>query len=83
MKELVYFIQFGYKLLAPSIGPHLSGDQARMRRTLTPACGIGRKAYNRAMAFETLERASREKRLAALASVGSAVLLVSLKVFLV
>jgi cation diffusion facilitator family transporter len=35
------------------------------------------------MAFEPLERASREKRLAALASVGSAVLLVSLKVFLV
>jgi cation diffusion facilitator family transporter len=35
------------------------------------------------MAFEPLERATREKRLAALASVGSAVLLVSLKVFLV
>lgn len=35
------------------------------------------------MAFEPLERATREKRFAALASVGSAVLLVSLKVFLV
>jgi cation diffusion facilitator family transporter len=35
------------------------------------------------MAFEPLERATREKRWAALASVGSAVLLVSLKVFLV
>ncbi|MGC1636413.1 MAG: cation transporter, partial [Candidatus Acidiferrales bacterium] len=40
-------------------------------------------AYNPPMALEPLERASREKRLAALASVGSAVLLVSLKVFLV
>jgi cation diffusion facilitator family transporter len=35
------------------------------------------------MASEPLERATREKRFAALASVGSAVLLVSLKVFLV
>lgn len=35
------------------------------------------------MTFEPLERASREKRFAALASVGSAVMLVSLKVFLV
>src|ERR1700723_1594251 len=35
------------------------------------------------MALDALERASHEKRLAALASVGSAVLLISLKVFLV
>ncbi|MGA8405835.1 MAG: cation-efflux pump [Candidatus Acidiferrales bacterium] len=40
-------------------------------------------AYNPPMAFEPFERATREKRWAALASVGSAVLLVSLKVFLV
>src|ERR1022692_677076 len=35
------------------------------------------------MAPETIEQASREKRLAALGSIGSAVVLVSLKVFLV
>lgn len=40
-------------------------------------------AYNRPMPSESLARASREKRLAALASVGSAVLLISLKIFLV
>src|SRR6202044_2431017 len=40
-------------------------------------------AYNPPMALDALERASHEKRLAALASVGSAVLLISLKVFLV
>src|ERR1700734_890785 len=40
-------------------------------------------AYNPAMASDALERATREKNLAALASVGSAVLLVSLKIFLV
>ena len=39
-------------------------------------------AYNPPMALDVLERASREKRLAALGSVGSAVVLVSLKVFL-
>src|ERR1700691_6348025 len=40
-------------------------------------------AYNPPMASDALERATREKKLAALASVGSAVLLVSLKIFLV
>src|ERR1700689_1345979 len=40
-------------------------------------------AYNPPMASDALERATREKNLAALASVGSAVLLVSLKIFLV
>ena len=35
------------------------------------------------MALDALERASHEKRIAALASVGSAVLLISLKIFLV
>src|SRR5271169_283389 len=40
-------------------------------------------AYNPPMALDALERASHEKRIAALASVGSAVLLVSLKIFLV
>jgi cation diffusion facilitator family transporter len=35
------------------------------------------------MALDAMERASHEKRLAALASVGSAVLLISLKIFLV
>src|SRR5580693_1542626 len=40
-------------------------------------------AYNPPMASDALEGATREKNLAALASVGSAVLLVSLKIFLV
>src|SRR6204780_5863776 len=40
-------------------------------------------AYNPPMASDALERATSEKRWAALASVGSAVLLVSLKIFLV
>src|SRR5271155_2264587 len=40
-------------------------------------------AYNPPMALDALERASHEKRLAALASVGSAVLLIALKIFLV
>src|SRR5271170_3522849 len=40
-------------------------------------------AYNSPMPLDALERASHEKRLAALASVGSAVLLISLKIFLV
>jgi cation diffusion facilitator family transporter len=44
---------------------------------------ISLTAYNPPMALEPLERASHEKRLAALASVGSAVLLISLKIFLV
>ena len=39
-------------------------------------------AYNPPMALDVLERASHEKRLAALGSVGSAVLLVSLKMFI-
>src|SRR5580704_3177363 len=39
-------------------------------------------AYNPPMALDALERASHEKRLAALASVGSAILLVSLKIFI-
>jgi divalent metal cation (Fe/Co/Zn/Cd) transporter len=39
-------------------------------------------AYNPPMASDALERASREKTLAALASVGSAILLVSLKIFI-
>ncbi len=39
-------------------------------------------AYNPPMALDVLERASHEKRLAALASVGSAILLVSLKMFI-
>src|ERR1700722_2591988 len=42
----------------------------------------GATAYNPPMAFDALERASREKRWAALASVGSAILLVSLKIFI-
>src|SRR5271155_2678669 len=40
-------------------------------------------AYNPPMALDAVERASQEKRLAALASVGSAVLLIALKIFLV
>src|ERR1700685_1852407 len=40
-------------------------------------------AYNPPMASDALERATREKNLAALASVGSAIVLVSLKTFLV
>jgi cation diffusion facilitator family transporter len=44
---------------------------------------ISLTAYNPPMALDALERASHEKRLAALASVGSAVLLISLKIFLV
>src|SRR5580698_5014621 len=40
-------------------------------------------AYNPPMASDALEGATREKNLAALASVSSAVLLVSLKIFLV
>src|SRR3984893_13537622 len=45
-------------------------------------CSLGReRIIARAMA-ETLEQSTREKRLAALASVGSAIVLVSLKVFL-
>src|SRR5579863_1521175 len=40
-------------------------------------------AYNPPMALDALERATSEKRWAALASVGSAILLVSLKIFLV
>src|ERR1700734_4274182 len=39
-------------------------------------------AYNPPMALDALERASHEKRLGALASVGSDVLLISLKIFL-
>ena len=41
-----------------------------------------RRAYNPGNMAEAVEHATREKRLAALASVGSAVVLVSLKVFL-
>jgi cation diffusion facilitator family transporter len=44
---------------------------------------ISLTAYNPPMALDALERASHEKRIAALASVGSAVLLISLKIFLV
>ena len=44
---------------------------------------ISATAYNPPMALDALERASSEKRWAALASVGSAILLVSLKIFLV
>src|SRR5271167_1592933 len=44
---------------------------------------ISATAYNPPMALDALERASQEKRLAALASVGSAVLLIALKIFLV
>src|ERR1700740_2527485 len=40
-------------------------------------------AYNPPVPFDPVQRATHEKRLAALASVGSAVLLVSLKIFLV
>src|SRR5277367_1588878 len=43
---------------------------------------ISAAAYNPPMPSDPLERASREKTVAALASVGSAVLLVSLKIFI-